>query len=109
MTRFIFFCMAIIALSFIAVPIFTGISKERKAMLNSEQANAEQTDTLDFDEIYELTNAEPSAEDLNQIMPAAGGTAQDEFSSGFSGTVDSALADTAPAPVTETQTTDTQN
>lgn len=97
MTKFIFFCMAIVALSFVAVPVFTGISNERDALLLSEASTTNNDASLSFEEIYEIAaensapNDAPSASDLNNIMPAAGGNEGDHFLSGFGNTEDSAL------------------
>lgn len=86
--------MAVVALSFVAVPVFTGISNEREALLLSEASTTNNDDApLSFEEIYEIAaeNNEPSASDLNNIMPAAGGNTRDQFSSGFGNEEDSAL------------------
>ena len=93
MTRFIFFCMAIIALSFIAVPVFTGISKEHNALTTPTDTVILSDDTLSFEEIYEIAGSNTSFDpaSLNNITPAAGGNNNDAFSNGFSGTEDSAL------------------
>lgn len=103
MTRFIFFCMAFIALSFVAVPVFTGISNERDAMLNAEETTVSSNDVLSFDALYEIAGAdtEITPESLNNITPAAGSAraSHDSFSSGFSGRIDSALENVAQPSV----------
>jgi hypothetical protein len=93
MTRFIFFCMAIVALSFFVVPVFTGISKEHGELTTSADLATASNDSLSFEEIYELAGSTDNFDGaaLNSITPAAGGYDSDEFSTGFSGTEDSAL------------------
>ena len=102
MTRFIFFCMAFVALSFIAVPVFTGISKERDAILASSKSSIPAASPLSFEEIYEIAGADNTgdgfdASAFNDITPAAGGEISDQFSTGFSNREDSALENTALA------------
>lgn len=101
MTRFIFFCMAFVALSFAVVPVFTGISKEHDTILAAAVPSAAEDSPLSFEKIYEIAGAtdataefDPSA--LNDITPAAGGDFVDAgFSSGFSGREDTALENAA--------------
>ena len=85
MVRFIFFCMAFIAISFFAVPLYFGISKARNQL--SERTS--------FASVNETLAGNPSL--LNEIEPAAGKITDEDFSSGFSGDEDSALADDIPA------------
>ena len=67
MTRFIFFCMAFVAFSFLAVPIFYDVAEERDALIAANTAPSEdnlQTATI-------AAGNEVSADDLNAIAPAA--------------------------------------
>jgi len=106
MVKIIFLSMAIFALSFIAAPIFHGVSKERNAILASNDFISTQDDSLSFDEIYALADeGRDEAEFLNNIAPAASGQ-EDAFTSGFRGLENSALEDTAP---TEMQQSDLEN
>ena len=52
MVKFIGFCAVFLLLSFFLVPAFYGVSDQRETII--------------------ATSDEPSAEDLNAIMPAAG-------------------------------------
>lgn len=103
MTRFIFFCMAIVALSFVAVPVFTGISKEHNALLASTDSIIPSNDTLSFEDIYEIAGSNEALDpaSLNNIAPAAGESNNDAFSNGFGGTEDSALENSAPIIIEE--------
>lgn len=101
MIKLIFAFMAIFVLSFTIVPIFSGVSNERDALLASaiDANEAEDTPSLTFEEIYALADEnaptiDPAA--LNAIMPAAGANTE-EFSSGFSGTETKGLED-SPIP-----------
>lgn len=98
MMKFIYFCMAILVGSFIAVPVFTGVSDEHQALMASvaPATNATQTDNT-LNDVYEIAREGSdnfSPEDLNNITPAAGAdTPIDSFSMGFSGIEDSALTE----------------
>ena len=70
MTRFIFFCMAFVALSFIAVPVFTGISKERDAILASSKSSIPAASPLSFEEIYEIIGEKINLEDMDSRILA---------------------------------------
>ncbi len=89
MNKFIKFCMASILLSFIAVPIYFGVSKEHNKIIKASQTVVSQNNTIEreitFDEIYELAREDEfSPENLNNIATAAGNDTQvDAFSSGF--------------------------
>ena len=102
MIKVIFACMAVLVFSFTVLPIFTGVSKEREAILASNVQPAEQVDeSLSFEEIYALADegnndATVDPASLNEITPAAGGI-EDGFSSGFSGVETKGLEDT-PLP-----------
>lgn len=106
MVRFIFFCMAVMALSLAAIPLTTmvdGIGGERADILAAAQpAAGDETQTAD--DVFAAFADEPSADDLNAIESAAGGTAgslQDAqtLSGGFGGTAPKALEDVpADAP-----------
>ncbi len=92
MVKFIFFCMAFIALSFFVVPVFTGISNEREQILAANTPNTNEDQSLSFEEIYEIAaEGTNNPANLNDIAPAAGNGTQDRFSSGFSNREDSAL------------------
>lgn len=105
MLRFIFFCMAFLAISFFAIPAYFGISKEHEKRVTATMTVSADTNTanaqepLTFEEIYALADESllnnPSV--LNDIMPAAGAEKvvifDDKFSTGFSMQEDSALAD----------------
>lgn len=95
MTRIIFFCMAIAALSFVVAPIYNGISDEHTALTQVSSAPMPDENTLSFEEIYEMAEQnnviDPAS--LNEITPAAGENTEDQFSSAFSGQEDSALED----------------
>ena len=104
MVRFIFACMVIVALSVLALPltgIYTGIDAQRQVTVAS--VDTQETDTADEDVFALDETAAPSADDLNAIATAAGGTeataatTTDTFSGGFSGTAPAALAPDAPA------------
>ncbi len=97
MMRFIYVCMAFLLISFVGMPVYKGVSSEREKLTIVASAESNQDDPLSFSEIYAL--ADESSSDnpafLNNIMPAAGGdTSSDNFSNGFRGQEDSALADT---------------
>lgn len=97
MVRFIFFCMAFAVLSFVIVPLMSGISDERQEIMAATQDTPAEPpqNSLSFEEIYQTTTLnDPST--LNDIIPAAGeGTIEtDSFSSGFSDEPHPALADT---------------
>ena len=97
MVKFITGCIAVVVLSFFAVPVFTGISNERGALLDNAQTASVENDSLSFEEIYEIAAENTNPADLNNIAPAAGGNIQtDSFSSGFSKQEDSALENNAP-------------
>jgi hypothetical protein len=104
--------MAIVALSFFVVPVFTGISKEHTALVASTDATTPSNDTLSFEDIYEIADSNResfSPTSLNNISPAAGIGSQDNFSIGFSGTEDSALENTAPIIIEEIAPTELPN
>ncbi|PJF20310.1 MAG: hypothetical protein CUN56_16815, partial [Phototrophicales bacterium] len=89
----------IIVLSFTAVPAFYGISKERAAILASNNASPAQIQTTDIAAEDATNDFDPAV--LNDITPAAGipttSVEEDtEFSSGFSGISDAALTDFDP-------------
>ena len=95
MVRFIYICMAIVIVSFIAVPIFSGVSKEHARLQQVATTDTQTDNTLSFKEIYALADeAQPNPEALNEIEPVAGAdTSQDKFSTGFNNTENPALAD----------------
>ena len=108
MVRFIFFCMAFVALSFVIVPLVGGISNERQAILASADVNNPEPsqDSLSFEEIYQTAAAGEGIDpaQLNEIAPAAGQTDEEiVFSTGFSAEAPTALADT---PVETEETTE---
>ena len=97
MTRFIFICMAFIALSFMAVPAYFGIQKEHAILMQNDTV-AQNNQSLSFEEIYAMADEDLLSNPafLNNIAPAAGNNddapvQEDYFSTGFSGTADSAL------------------
>ena len=97
MVRFIYFCMAVLVFSFVAVPIFSGVSKEHEKLTAVDVANAPAEEELTLEEIYAFVDRsnEGNPVFLNSIATAAGGDAkEDVFTSGFRGQEDSALADT---------------
>lgn len=90
MVRFIYLCVAIVALSFFVVPAYFGVSKEHKNLTASTGTDTT-ADALSFEEIYAIADEGPAdPNSLNSIEPAAG---EDEFSNGFTGAEDSALED----------------
>jgi hypothetical protein len=93
MVKFIFFCMAVVVLSFVAVPVFTGISNERDQLLAVNDAPTAEEQSLSFQEIYDIASdtSDLTPDQLNNITPAAGENQPDYFSSGFRGREDSAL------------------
>lgn len=106
MMYFIYLCMAVFAISFIAVPVFIGISDEHDRIVETWQAdissnqiqNANKEDeSLSFDEIYALAReSDTSPRSLSDISPAAGEDSNpDDFTDGFSRIEDPALADTS--------------
>lgn len=106
MVRFIFGCAFVLSLSVLAVPVFYGISGQKNIVTTT--ADAGTNDSLSFEEIYELASdiSAPSAESLNDIIPAAGAESGDVFSSGFQNAENPALADTPVTAITEVETTD---
>lgn len=110
MMRFIYFCMALLVLSFIGVPIYNGVSSEHEKITTLATTETPSDDSLSFAEIY--AQAEDTTLDnpafLNDIMPAAGdNNSSDNFSSGFRNQEDSALAETpAAADIIEEEKTD---
>ncbi len=86
MMKFIYVCVAIILLSFLIVPMISGVSNERDAIaereieISSQNQDSPSNDTLSFTEIYDLAddnNANiATAEALNNIAPAAGGESE---------------------------------
>ncbi len=97
MVRFIFICIAFIAISFTAVPMLMNISKQRDALIiqNTLKSSVLVQNELSFEEIYTLASTNEAIDPalLNAIEPAAGNIVENEgFSSGFSGKEDSALA-----------------
>lgn len=95
MLRFIFLSMAFMAISFFAVPVYFGISKEHQKLTQTAEIETN-SNSLSFKEIYALADASsltnPAA--LNAISPAAGNPDQaDKFSNNFSGKEDSTLTD----------------
>lgn len=107
MIRLIYFCMAFVALSFIAVPVYYGISAEKEKL--ADQAEAQEVATFDkdnslsFEEIYALAEETPrNPTDLNSISTAAGGNnAANVFSSGFGAEAPSALKYSSDVSVIE--------
>lgn len=98
MIKVIYLSIAVLVFSFVALPIFSDVSKERDAIIASNNAAPTlDNDVMSFREIYALADETPANFDqatfLNNIAPAAG-LDEDEFSSGFRGLEDSALADT---------------
>ncbi len=106
MIRFIFGCAFILSLSFLAIPVYYGISSQKNVVTTT--ADATNNDSLSFEEIYALASdvATPSAEALNDIATAAGTGSGDTFSSGFQNADNPALADTpvAISSITEPET-----
>lgn len=103
MVRFIFGCAFVLGLSILAIPVYYGVAENKAAVT----ASAEGTGTaLSFEEIYEVASEgqEMDATALNAIETAAGGQKEDAFTTGFTGTEDTALQDT-PAPVEMTPET----
>jgi len=97
MVRFIFICIAFIAISFTAVPMLMNISKQRDVLIiqNTLKSSVLVQNELSFEEIYTLASTNEAIDPalLNAIEPAAGNIVENEgFSSGFSGKEDSALA-----------------
>jgi hypothetical protein len=94
MIRFIYFCMAVVAFSFAAIPVIYGIAGER-AGLTAPQLEADTVaaneSNMTYDEIYALADQDSSEIEwnesrLNEIAPAAGMemfTGEDRFSRGF--------------------------
>lgn len=96
MVRFIFTCMAIIIVSFAAMPIVYGVAEQRERLTQTAAVDSNGSDELSFEEIFALAsgNPMPDAGALNAIEPATGDIAEpDQFSNGFSNKEDSALAD----------------
>ena len=92
MLRFIYFCMAIVALSFVAIPVYSGIAQNRDQITARDSViaiNTNEDDSLSFEEIYTIANEDSfNPESLNEIAPAAGGAAiipdlPQEFSAEF--------------------------
>lgn len=103
MVRFIFFCMAILALSVAAIPlttVFDGISKERaETLADAAPAMPAQPDP---DYFAASPSAAPAEDELNAIEAAAGEADRPNEDSinmqgGFSNTSPAALADDAAA------------
>lgn len=99
--KFIYFCMAILVGSFIAVPIFTGVSKEHTALMaTATPVSSEPSSGLqDIYEIARQGGEDFNPDDLNNITPAAGDDMEiakstDGFSMGFRGIESPSLADT---------------
>ena len=92
MIRFIFLSIAFMIISFFAVPIYFGISKEHQKLTRTT-ALKQNDPSITFQEIYELADknyiSDPSA--LNSITPAADGKTKAE--NGFSRKEDRALPD----------------
>jgi|GEM_PF-6379256 len=91
MLRFIYFCMAIVAFSFLIVPMVSGISNLRDNISEREIAglqpdtSAPSDDTLSFEEVYELAaETQITAESLNDIAPAAGDSSMPALPEDFS-------------------------
>lgn len=99
MVRFIFFCMAVMALSLAAIPFTTmvdGIDDQRADLLASAQPAAGDAQ----DDVFATIAEEPSADSLNAIESAAGANnteSTETLSGGFGDTAPKALED-APAP-----------
>ncbi len=97
MIRFMIFCMAFIAISFAATPIFFGVSAEHKKLTQTAVVTGNTPTALTFEEIYALIDQDALTDParLNAIEPAAGDddAIEEKFSNGFSGKEDSALTD----------------
>lgn len=98
MIKIIYLSVAVLVFSFVALPILADVSKERDAIIASNNdAPAIENATMSFKEIYALADETAvdldNPEFLNNIAPAAG-VEEDEFTSGFRGLENSALADT---------------
>src|SRR5688572_7384348 len=102
--RFIFFCMALVAIAAFSVPVsivLDGIKREHGRSM--ELATADPTPPV------QVATEQNSADDLNQIESAAGDDATDdtsELSGGFGSGTTSALSDEEPvetAPKAETE------
>ncbi len=93
MIKFIYFSMAVVAFSFLIVPLFGGIAAERnKIDIRPVQFSDNQVpsqDELSFDEIYALANEESfDPQSLNNIAPAAGNAvAEPSYPNDFSNQV----------------------
>lgn len=118
MIRFIFLCMAVVALSILTVSaqfMVNSIEESRNAVTarNTITAPAAETaaaESVTFEQIYAMTPAPAPAQFaegemdpsmLNDIETAAGG---DDFGTGFTGVAPAALSD--DEPVTPAITTD---
>lgn len=114
MVRFIFVCMALVALTLVSIPVrsvYDGLQDQRTAALETPTAEQlAQTTPETTEDIFAAFDVpeEPSADDLNAIATAAGGFegAIEEdagFGTGFSDTAPAALADTPETqPATDT-------
>lgn len=104
MVRFIFFCMAVMALSLAAIPFTNmvgGIDDQRTDIIASAEPAAGDTQN---DVFASGMAEEPSADSLNAIESAAGGTVgsiedTSTLSGGFGTAAPKALADTEAQPV----------
>ena len=81
MLRFIYFCMAIVAISFLIVPLFSGVNQTRENLAARTSLMAA-ADTSDAKEMAAIEDQ------LNNIQPAAGEESSipemsEEFSAGF--------------------------
>lgn len=95
MVRFIFICMGVVAVAVITIAgqgIYEGISTAQdKIAARNEQLMDQAVETV---AVIGDEAAEPTAEELNNIMPAAGDfDANDTFQGGFTGVAPAALQD----------------
>ena len=98
MTSFIKFCFAFILLSFAVTPIYFGVNKKHKELIQPqsnkiEVSSLEEPISLSFAEIYAIADENSrSPENLNNINTAAGEDLKLEtFSSGFNQLSDQTL------------------
>ena len=108
--RFIYLCMSVVALSFVAIPVYNGINQEHKKLETVANVDLTEDDALSLEEMYAYVTEENESNPifLNNIATAAGGdvdTQAQGFSDGFTANTDPALADTpVQAPIVETPT-----
>ena len=75
--------MALTIFGFAAVPVYTGIAGKKEQLDNRDVAVTQNnSDALSFNEIYAIAAEDNpiTADQLNAIEPAAGGSSNDDFS-----------------------------